>query len=98
MAGLEKVERVGIKYIEGWVDYDYGRYGDQRHNESSGDQLRRDLTKFKSLKEVLLSHNGADGGLDQEPGQIELLNYEENRTPSPEPGDGDDGEDEYHHP
>lgn len=66
---------MGTKYIEGWADYDYGRYGDQRHNESSGDRLRRDLAKFKSLKEVLLSHNGADGGLDRDPGRIELLDY-----------------------
>jgi hypothetical protein len=56
------------------------------------------LAKFKSLKEVQLSHNGVDGGLDREPGRIELLDYEENRTPSLEPEDGDDGEDECLHP
>ena len=55
------------------------------------------MAKFKSLKEVLLSHNGADGGLDREPGRIELLDYE-NRKPSPELEDGGDGEVEYIHP
>jgi hypothetical protein len=56
------------------------------------------LAKFKSLKDMLLSHNGADGGLDREPGRIELLDYEGNGTPSPDLEDGDDGEDEYLHP
>jgi hypothetical protein len=79
LADLEKVERVGIKYICGWADYDH--YGADIHNESNGDELRRDLAKFKSLKEVLLSHDAADGGFDLEPGRTELLDYDENRIP-----------------
>ena len=83
VADLEKVERLGMKYCDGWASYDDDSYSS--HDEGQGAHLRRDLSKFKSLKEVLLSHNASDGGLAQEPGQTVLLDYEENRTPSPEP-------------
>ena len=88
------MERAGIKYWDIWA-----QYGDDSYTSRDGgraDQLRRDLSKFKSLKEVLLSHNASDGGLPLAPGQTVLLDHEENRTPSPEPRDSEDeDEDSY---
>jgi hypothetical protein len=50
-------EWVGIKYIEGWQEYD-DNYGEFR--KGGGDGLRRQLTKFKSLREVLLSDGDSE--------------------------------------
>jgi hypothetical protein len=56
-ADLESVQRVGIKYIEGWQEYD-DTYGEFR--KVGGDGLRRQLAKFKSLREVLLSDGDSE--------------------------------------
>lgn len=71
-ADLERVQRIGLKYEKGWNGYDGG------HSRTRGrltiEQLRKDLSKFIGLKEVLLSHNSEDGGDYSEPGQT-LLEY-----------------------
>lgn len=55
VADLDKVARLGWKYSHGWVEYDEM----EGYNEAlrlGDDQLRRDLGRFKGLREVLLSH------------------------------------------
>ena len=75
---------------DGWADYD-DNDGCESYNDGGSDGLRRDLAEFKSFKEVLLSHNLSDGGIDwEEPSQTVLLDYEENRRLSPAPEEEDE--------
>ncbi|TVY44582.1 hypothetical protein LOCC1_G005252 [Lachnellula occidentalis] len=71
-ADLERVQHIGLNYRKGWSGYDGG------HSRTRGrltiEQLRKDLSKFIDLKEVLLSHNPEDGGDYSEPGQT-MLEY-----------------------
>lgn len=92
-ADLEKVQRIGIKYLEGWQEYDdtHGEF-----HKGNGWSLRRQLRAFKSLKEVLLSYDfDGDGGSPffQLPGQIIVDNWDVHLEP-PNYEDWDESEDE----
>jgi hypothetical protein len=68
---LDRVQRIGIKYHAGWTNYYQGH-----HRGMGGDtgflRLRKDLSKFRGLKEVLLSVNREDWEDYSEPGQTIL--------------------------
>ncbi|TVY92551.1 hypothetical protein LAWI1_G001821 [Lachnellula willkommii] len=76
-ADLKKVQRIGIKYLEGWQEYD-DILGD--FHKGDGSRLRQQLRAFKSLKEVLLSCDyDGDGGsslMFQPPGHIIVENWD----------------------
>ncbi|TVY24017.1 hypothetical protein LHYA1_G007727 [Lachnellula hyalina] len=82
-ADLERVQRIGLKYEDGWNGYDGG------HSRTRGiltiEQLRKDLSRFIGLKEVFLSHNSEDGGDYSEPGQtmLEYCGSEDHIQPAP---------------
>ena len=77
---LKQVQRLMIKYIDGWAEYD-DTWGDSRIS-GSGDMLRRHLSGFTSLKEVLLNHWGS-GSHYSEPGHL-VLEIENVRVQSPD--------------
>jgi hypothetical protein len=77
VADLELVKYVAYKYIDGWAEYD----DDERpfgSAEKGGEQLRRDLARFKGLKEVLLDCGETEGDED-EPGRTVFEDYEKSR-------------------
>jgi hypothetical protein len=64
------------------------------HTDRDGSSLRRQLRAFKSLKEVLLSHDGYDGGpYMQQPGQTIVEDWDVQLEP-PNYEDWDESEDE----
>jgi hypothetical protein len=67
-ADLDRVQRVGLKYHEGWINY----YAEWMRGDKGFLRMRKDLSKFKGLKEVLLSVNREDGEDYSEPGQTIL--------------------------
>ncbi|KUJ24527.1 uncharacterized protein LY89DRAFT_727551 [Mollisia scopiformis] len=54
-ADLKKVQRLAYRYLDGWAEYD-DTHGEETHMNGGGDELRKQLGRFESLKEVLLSH------------------------------------------
>jgi len=83
---LEKVQRLGLKYSDGWTTYDDGEgalgYYYQsilgvNDAERGGERLRRDVAKFKNVKELLLDNgiNGIDEDDESTPGQVILDDF-----------------------
>lgn len=74
VADLERVKRLGYKYTGGWADYDGFSVIREVNSDGNGHLLRKELARFKSLEEVLLSHAPEDISSYEEPGQV-ALNY-----------------------